>query len=359
MAKAHSPVLAVSQEGRLSKSKSFIMVGLLALLPPLLATGCASGGSPSPAPAASAPAASAPTPSSSTITATTPCCADTGITGTVGAPAPAAYGTAPLQTATANGPAFSGGSLYPVNVTFPLISTSMQQTSSGFAAAPADKSATVTVINTSPTSSTFQLNIPSLNVNFTGTLNTSLVAHVGQVLDGYAYMVMGSWLTRADPANGRSPLLNSSMFVFGYETPASAMPASGTAAFGGFAAVDIYKTGSTTIQSAYADGKAFLTANFGSGQVSGALTEMQTYVPTGTDRAWNDVSINAAIANGSNRFSGTTAVTSAPSTPMALSSSATGRIDGAFYGPSAQNLGAVWTLHDDASSALGTIMAAH
>jgi hypothetical protein len=79
---------------------------------------------------------------------------------------------------------------------------------------------------------------------------------------------------------------------------------------------------------------------------------------TESARAWNDVSIAAAIAGGSNRFSGATAVTSTPSTASALSSSATGRIDGAFYGPGAENLGAVWTLHDGAASALGTVTAA-
>jgi hypothetical protein len=237
----------------------------------------------------------------------------------------------------------------------------MQQTSTGLSAAPADKNATMTIIDTSPTRSTFQLNIPSLNVNFTGTLNTSLTSHVGQVLDGYAYVVMGSWLTRADQSNGRSPLLNSSMYVFGYETPASGIPNSGTASFSGFTEASIYKNSGPNIQGSYVDGRAAFSVNFGSGQVTGALTDMQTDRGIGNIPAtsvWNDVSINATVAGGTNRFSGTTAVTSASSNAAALSSSAAGRIDGAFYGPGAENLGAVWTLHDGAASALGMVTAA-
>jgi hypothetical protein len=276
----------------------------------------------------------------------------------VGAPAPATYGTAPAQIATATGPSLSGSSPSPVNVTFPLISTSMRQTATGLSAAPADKSATMTIVNTSPTSSAFQLNIPSLNLNVSGTLNSSLTSHIGQVLDGYAYVVMGSWLTRTNPSDGHSPLLNSSVYVFGYETPASAMPASGTATFSGFAGAQIYKSGAANIQTDYADGRASLSANFGSGQISGALTDMRASGQTENARVWNDVSINAAIAGGTNRFSGTTAVTSTSSNAAALSSSATGRIDGAFYGPGAENLGAVWTLHDGVASALGTVTAA-
>jgi hypothetical protein len=44
---------------------------------------------------------------------------------------------------------------------------------------------------------------------------------------------------------------------------------------------------------------------------------------------------------------------------MALSGSATGHIDGAFFGPAAQNLGAVWSLNDGSGAALGTVVAGH
>lgn len=88
---------------------------------------------------------------------------------------------------------------------------------------------------------------------------------------------------------------------------------------------------------------------------------MQQYDGMGTQPyhflQWNDVSLNASIAPGTSRFSGSTAATSAPGTGFSLAGSATGHIDGAFYGPAAQNLGAVWSLSDGTGSAIGVIAA--
>jgi hypothetical protein len=202
-----------------------------------------------------------------------------------------------------------------------------------------------------------QLNIPSLGINQTATFNTNLVSHLGQLTDGLSYLVLGAWIAR--PNDNAAPIQSQTAFLFGYETPASAMPTTGTAAFAvlpGSATAYIYKTVNGEVQSAYAEGNAALTANFASGQVSGSLTNMQLL---NTKQPWNDVSLNASIAGGTNRFSGTTAAGNAPNNSMSLSGSATGRIDGAFFGPAAQNLGAIWTLSDGAGSALGTIYATH
>ena len=79
----------------------------------------------------------------------------------------------------------------------------------------------------------------------------------------------------------------------------------------------------------------------------------------GNTEHWNDVSITANIAAGSNTFNGTTAAASAPGLPMSLSGSAVGKINGAFFGPAAQNLGAVWSLSDGTGSAIGTVVAGH
>jgi hypothetical protein len=101
------------------------------------------------------------------------------------------------------------------------------------------------------------------------------------------------------------------------------------------------------------EGSASFSANFGSGQVTGNFTKMQAP----GSQAWNDVSLTASISAGTNRFNGSTAATSAPGTPISLSGSATGQINGAFFGPAAQNLGAVWSLSDGSGSALGTVTA--
>ena len=105
------------------------------------------------------------------------------------------------------------------------------------------------------------------------------------------------------------------------------------------------------IQTTSLFGDASLQANFGSGSISGDLTNMHSGFGT-----WNSVSLLGNISGGN--FTGTSAATSAPGTPGSLSGSATGTFAGMFFGPNAQELGAVWTLYDGSASAVGTIGAA-
>ncbi len=67
---------------------------------------------------------------------------------------------------------------------------------------------------------------------------------------------------------------------------------------------------------------------------------------------WNNVTFSGSIAGTS--FSGQ-ATTSLPAQTGEhhLAASATGHIDGAFYGPTANEVGAVWTLSDGTGSAMG------
>jgi len=276
----------------------------------------------------------------------------TGASGTVAAPPAATFGTAQARTAVPGGPTFDGSSgSFPANVTFPLISSSLQKSPTGLSAAAADPGATATVVSSSNQKSTLQLSIPSLNVNLSWDFNSNLVSGLDQITDGYSYVAMGSWLHRDNQPANSGTLQSSSAFVFGYETPAANMPTGGTAAFNGFAGGMVVKPVGTDIQNSYVSGKATFSVNFGSGQVTGSFTNMQY------GAQWNDVSATASIAAGTNKFNGTTAATSAPGTPMSLSGSATGNINGAFFGPAAQNLGAVWSLSDGTGSALGTVQA--
>ena len=72
---------------------------------------------------------------------------DTGIAGSVAAPAAATFGAGPAQLATSGGPSFDGSSgSYPSNVTFPLIISSLQKTSTGLSPAPSDPGATLTLV---------------------------------------------------------------------------------------------------------------------------------------------------------------------------------------------------------------------
>ncbi len=279
----------------------------------------------------------------------------TGASGTVAAPAAATLGTAPAQTATAGGAVFDGRSgPFPANASFPLISSSLQKAPSGLTAAAGDQSATATVVSTSQNSSTLQLTIPSLNVNSTIKLNTTLVSGLDQITDGYSYVVMGGWSQNANQPANTGALQSATAFVFGYETPKAGMPSSGTAEFMGYAMGTVYKPTGTDIRSAFVDGTAFFEVDFGSGRVSGGINSTRTVQ---SREAWNDLLITATIAAGSNKFNGTTAARNTPGTPMSLSSSATGNINGAFFGPAAQNIGAVWSLSDGTGSALGTLTA--
>jgi len=346
-----------------------------AILVPLLTAACTGGGAPGPSqPAATSSTATSSTATSTSITPVTPHNSyfDTLIAGTIAVPAAATYSSATAQVAMPGGPAFDGSSgAYPANVTFPLLTTSLQAKPTGLLAAAADHSATITV-STSANSTSFQLAIPSQNLNFAYSSNENLVHNLDGWTSGLSYVAMGEWGNLGwGPGSGGGPLGSGggpsqgvTESVFGYETPTSAMPTTGTATFSGTAVGSAYKTIGTDIQqSTQLYGKSAFSADFASGKINGSFTNMQywdglpyskpDYLP------WNDVSVTANIATGTNRFSGSTAAASAPASVMSLSGSAMGRIDGAFYGPAAQNLGAVWSLNDGSASAIGTVVAGH
>jgi hypothetical protein len=286
---------------------------------------------------------------------------NTGIAaGPIAAPVAASFGSAPAQTAVPGGPTFDGSSgSYPANVTFPLISTSLKSVSPGMSAT-ASPDATLTVISTSANSQNLQLVVPSLNLNTNVNFGENIVNNIDGFTFGYSYVAVGGWEQRA---GNNGPVQSSTALSFGYETPSSALPTTGTATFTGLASANVFKPVSGTIAEASIVGSANLSATFSSGQVTGTLTQMKQWDGVSTSTSpftflpWNDVSLNASIAPGTSRFSGTTAATSAPGTGFSLAGSATGHIDGAFYGPAAQNLGAVWSLSDGSGSALGTIAA--
>ena len=142
--------------------------------------------------------------------------------GPIAAPPASSFGTAPKQTATAGGPTFNGSSGgYPANVTFPMISTSLQAGSSGLSAAPANTGATLTVLSTSANASSFQMVIPSVNVNFTFTNRENIANNMDGITWGLNYVVAGAW---APGGNSTGPMQSSTAFISGYETPSSAMP---------------------------------------------------------------------------------------------------------------------------------------
>ncbi|MBV9510414.1 MAG: transferrin-binding protein-like solute binding protein, partial [Caulobacteraceae bacterium] len=176
-------------------------------------------------------------------------------------------------------------------------------------------------------------------------------------IGGLDYAIMGEWLLKdASDAN----VTHAGVFLAGYQTPAANMPTSGTATYSlnGAAAGELFvpaKPGSFGQTSQLnLTGDVSLTADFtaGGGTISGSLTNMVASAPGSTTTTpWNSVTLTGSISG--DAFSGTTAATSAPTNADALASSATGSLNGGFYGPRADEVGAVWTLADGAKSAVG------
>lgn len=191
---------------------------------------------------------------------------------------------------------------------------------------------------------------------FTEDRNTQ---EAGSELD---WTVYGSWGIRSAtniPQRGAT-------FVTGIETSDSAIPTSGTATFNGFVEGSVTVPSGTAIDTASIRGDATITANFANGTISGAASDI-TAIPIGTlpmtgpvtpgsPQAWNSLSFQGTMTSGLNGFSGATAVTSAPEGAYSLLDSATGYFAGMFYGPGAEELGAVWNLYDGIGAAAGVLI---
>ena len=174
---------------------------------------------------------------------------------------------------------------------------------------------------------------------------------------------VGYWSTGGVWDYHESPLTHRGVFVAGYETPAGAMPTTGTATYSGTAQGSIFypvpgSSGALVCNcgETFVRGNASFTANFGTRNLTGSLTNMTVEHPwdDGAARlAWMDVSFSSTIAG--NGFSGTTWVTAEGNSHVPLGLNATGTIVGKFFGPAAQEAGAAWTLFDGTKSAIGTL----
>lgn len=177
----------------------------------------------------------------------------------------------------------------------------------------------------------------------------------------FEWTAYGGWAVRTAaglPAQG-------SPFVTGYETPDSAIPTSGSATFNGFVQGQVLVADGADLRAAALAGDATIVANFASGTLTGGAPSIMA-IPLGvlpggtpgTSQAWNALTFNSTFATGLNGFTGTTAVSSAPGNSYSLSSSATGLLAGRFYGPGAEELGAIWNLYDGNKVASGFLVGA-
>jgi hypothetical protein len=245
---------------------------------------------------------------------------------------------------------------------FPLRETVISATSSGIVPDTAANAggATLSITNWNPSGdSQFRLTIPGLGIDTIFT-STWLLKGRANVLESsfrltstnVDYTALGVWevVTQGN--------IHLGAFITGYETPVAAMPTSGTAVYASTSNVAGLVTtypSSGGIARAALVGDASLSANFGTGAITGNFTNMSATNGASVSTPWNNVSVSASITAATSHFSGSTAATSAPATPFALSGAATGRIDGGFYGPNANELGAVWSLGDSSKAAIGVV----
>jgi len=281
-------------------------------------------------------------------------CASGGGTGAL--PSPGASPAPPSPTGSPAAPAFDGSGPYESNVTFPLTVATLDFTSSSPSPGFSNQGATVFVKTSSFNYSEIRLVIPSINIDTTITMERSLsTGYPYGPSTGLSYVALGNWSDRG-LSNGPVHVWS---YAFGYETAASAMPRTGTASYSGIGNVRGGVVGADGGFWADLRGDAGFTADFATGKIQGTLTNLKANVADELlDSPWNDVSITANIAAGTNRFSGTTSTGAPPSAPYTLQGSAAGLINGAFFGPAAENLGAVWTLSDGAGTAIGVVGAA-
>jgi hypothetical protein len=190
----------------------------------------------------------------------------------------------------------------------------------------------------------------------------------GKVVDALNYTMTVAW--SADASDTFEPLF--SMGITGFQTPASNVPTSGQATYLG----DGTAGAKGSMQGLIFTGPPFpyhppgtisgsansFSVNFGSGQVTGTLSGL-TATPVsqagvaGAPQAWNQINISATLSGAV--LSGNTSTTAPPSGGLGFGAGSTGKFDGALYGPNGEELGAVWSLRDPATSntAFGVVAA--
>jgi hypothetical protein len=153
-------------------------------------------------------------------------------------------------------------------------------------------------------------------------------------------------------------------WLAGYVTSVSQIPTSGSASYSG-RVVGLASSYPSCQCNDYLDfaGSVSMTANFASRAISGSMTNLQFTNMEFTDIPLNDIGFAATLDATRGTYTGTTSaltfpVNPYPNFPYAVVPGAKGTITGAFYGPSAQETGAVWTLSDGTHRLIGSFGAA-
>lgn len=221
---------------------------------------------------------------------------------------------------------------------------------------------------------TYRLTVPGLSLD-TGAMTLSGGGAEGPT--GVAFLnfrnldftVFGYWAFHYNAATNSKTYDNYLNFaVTGYQTPAAAMPTAGSAAYSGPGNVTgtlLAPLQDGTVLAVDLGGDAAVNANFATGAVTGQLTNMKASSWMFSNVPMNDIALNGSISGAT--MSGSTTAGNPPLLPPNVPSpsgypfpaGATGTFNGAFYGPQAQEVGAVWTISGGGKAAVGVLAAGH
>jgi hypothetical protein len=248
--------------------------------------------------------------------------------------------------------------------TFPVLQSVIMQSGSSLAADTATMTAGSSFDFAFCTGcrETFALSVPSLGLSSIGLntfADTPFTASAGNgrnvevdeqtwVFTDLLWLKFGAWSV--------SPPLTFSAYSYGYQTPASAIPTSGTVTYSSRVRGEVFYVtapGAEPIRRLLT-GTAVFQVNFATRAVTGQMTDVRVH--GGAEfTPWNSASFSATLTANESRFNGTTNVTSSTGAETSLNGSGQGTVAGQFYGPSGQEIGLVWTLHDGTKAALGSI----
>lgn len=170
------------------------------------------------------------------------------------------------------------------------------------------------------------------------------------------YTRFGYW-SRDDGIDG---VFNLGAWTTGFVTPTASLPAQGTATYAGKASglynVAISATSPADFDSSF-KGDVSMSANFGTSTLSGAITNITAtslYSSAPLTGPVNDIGFSASIDRTNGLFAGTSSVAGQATGPYAFGPTASGLINGRFYGPSAAEVGAVFNLSEGSRRLLGS-----
>jgi hypothetical protein len=178
------------------------------------------------------------------------------------------------------------------------------------------------------------------------------------------YTMTGTWNAVND---GTTCAICTSMFVTGFQTPSANMPASGQATYlgngaNGSVSGNFYLLNGPIQTGTISGSSSNFAINFGNGQVTGTLSGLKATPVSatgvmGAPQDWNQIDIAGSLSGAV--LSGTTTTPSQPAGSLGFGANSTGAIGGALFGPNAEELGAVWSLQDQAGvkTAFGVVSA--